>query len=66
MRAQGAGTPATSIPKLDGGADPDPEAERLLYLKNHKAFMNDFGERQLHLETLKYNSYNYLDFYKYY
>ena len=64
--AQGAGPPATSIPQLDGGPDPEPEAEILLYLKNHRAFMNDVEERQLHLKTLKYNSYNYLDYYKNY
>ena len=43
------------IPQLDGGADPEPEVERLLYPKNYEAFMNDVEERFLHLKTHQKN-----------
>ena len=55
----------TSIPQLDGGAEPEPEAEPDFgaerYLKNYKAFMNDVPERLSYLKTHR-NQYDDLDF----
>ena len=46
---------STSIPQLDGGAEPEPEAEPDLraerYAKNYKAFMNDVPERISYIKT---------------
>ena len=54
--------------QLDGGADPETEEERLLYMKNFEAFMDGFEERNSYLKTHEYNGNNlneleYLIFY---